>query len=129
MIKHFDAWSQKKKEVERTESRLLFKEGQIWWCFVGENVGTEICGKSEYFTRPVLILKALEFNQFIGVPLTTKTRSESWYCRFEINGRQQSAALHQTRMFNVKRLQRLIAHASDPVFMKIKKAYIGLLLQ
>ena len=30
-------------------------DGEVWWVAVGENVGVEINGKSEYFSRPVLV--------------------------------------------------------------------------
>jgi hypothetical protein len=40
----------------------LFKEGDIWWCSIGMNVGVEIFGKGKYFARPVIIFKKFSAN-------------------------------------------------------------------
>ncbi len=29
----------------------LFKESDIWWCHLGDNIGTEISGKGDMFDR------------------------------------------------------------------------------
>ena len=58
MIKRFLEWIGLKEKLHNTEYvPPFFKEGEIWWCHLGENVGTEMNGKGDFFTRPVLILK------------------------------------------------------------------------
>lgn len=58
MIKRFLEWIGLKEKLHNTEYiPPLFKEGEIWWCYVGENVGIEANGKGNQFTRPVLIFK------------------------------------------------------------------------
>ena len=42
----------------------LFKEGEIWWSYFGENVGTEMNGKGDAFTTPVTILKKNNLSKF-----------------------------------------------------------------
>ena len=37
----------------------LVSEGDIWWASVGENVGSEINGKSRLFSRPVKFVPQL----------------------------------------------------------------------
>lgn len=77
--KDFDGWNSFKKELEILESPLLdkktgkylFKEGQIWFCSLGVNVGTEICGKNKDFERPVLIIRKSK-RHYICLPLTSQ---------------------------------------------------------
>ena len=57
-IKRFTEWMTLKKQLDiRYRTPPDFKDGEVWWCHIGENVGSEISGKSDFFTRPVLILK------------------------------------------------------------------------
>lgn len=56
MIKRFLEWIQLKQKIYETESApLYFKEGDMWWCAVGENVGIEINDKGDIFSRPVFV--------------------------------------------------------------------------
>ena len=70
MEKDFDKWNLKKKELENSSEKFFFKTGEIWWCSVGLNVKTESCGKGEDYQRPVLILRKLSQENFIGIPLS-----------------------------------------------------------
>ena len=57
MYKNFDHWNKSKKKIEVRRDKFLYKEGDVWWCSVGLNIGTESCGKGGEFRRPVLIIK------------------------------------------------------------------------
>lgn len=56
-VKRFDEWNEVKKNTHSFGRVPAIKKGEIWWCAMGENVGVEINGKSEVFSRPVLIFK------------------------------------------------------------------------
>ena len=47
------------------------------------------------------------------MPLTSQDKRGEWYARFEFKGRTEVAALHQIRMFSVKRLYEKIGEADD----------------
>jgi hypothetical protein len=47
------------KVASGTQSPPLVTAGDIWWASIGENVGSEINGKSRLFSRPVIIFKKL----------------------------------------------------------------------
>ena len=79
-IKQFDDWSKQKKNLERQNKKPTIREGEIWWCAIGANVGIEISGKGSGFSRPVLILKKLSSDGFIGVPLTSKIKKVLGLC-------------------------------------------------
>jgi len=40
--KDFDKWNMKKKKLDKNKRDLLFKEGEIWWCSLGVNIGEEV---------------------------------------------------------------------------------------
>ena len=70
--KDFKGWMKLKEKIHKKGSFRTFREGEIWWCKVGENVGSEICGKGKDFLRPVVVVNKLSKYNFIGVPLTSK---------------------------------------------------------
>lgn len=128
----FDIWNRRKRALDAKEKLALFKEGEVWWCHCGVNVGREINGKGKLSTRPVFILRKFSTISFYGVPLTTQDKTGSrFYHKFECNDREQFACLTQLRLFDVKRLQRklidLPEEAAKELKEAIKKALIGLL--
>ena len=70
--KDFDGWIRVKESLHFEGTFRSIKEGEIWWCSVGENVGVEVNGKQELFLRPVLIMKKLSRFGFMAIPLTSK---------------------------------------------------------
>lgn len=82
LIKDFDGWNEFKKKLEKLESplfdsktgRYTFKEGQIWFCSIGVNLGNEICGKNKDYERPVLIIKKNK-RYYTCLPLTSQKPS------------------------------------------------------
>lgn len=53
----FSKWNDVKTSLELNARKPKISQGQIWWTGVGKNVGSEINGKNERFSRPVLIYK------------------------------------------------------------------------
>ena len=102
--KNFRGWIKLKAKLHFSHHICAIKEGDVWWCAVGENVGTEINGKSDTFARPVLVLRKLSSLNFIGVPLTSKNHDGSWYVSFIFKNKNQTAVLSQIRNFSVSRL-------------------------
>ena len=75
MLKDFDKWNTQKKELDIRKEEFFFKDGEIWWCSVGVNIGSESCGKGETFRRPVLVLRKLSSTAFIGIPFLRSQKS------------------------------------------------------
>ncbi len=121
MQKDFDRWNEQKKALERNREKPLFKEGEVWWCSVGINVGEESCGKGATFRRPVLILKRLSGASCIGIPLSTKIKMGTWFAPISIDGHVQTALLYQVRMFSTNRFQRRLAVLEYNVLASIRK--------
>lgn len=127
MDKNFDDWNNKKKVLENRQEKFLFKEGDIWWCSVGLNIKEESCGKGEDFQRPVLVLKKLSGNSFIGVPLSTKEKIGTWFTDINIFNEKRCVLLYQIRMFSSNRFQRRLATLDDNDFSKVKEKLKALL--
>ena len=51
--KRFPEWMKLKEKLHRIGRIRTIHEGEVWWAAVGENIGVEINGKNEGFTRPV----------------------------------------------------------------------------
>jgi hypothetical protein len=82
MLKGFSEWfGLKTKLHERRQIPPLVSEREIWWASVGENVGSEINGKSAPFSRTVIIYKKLSHGFYFVIPTTTQKKLGSWFVR------------------------------------------------
>ena len=102
------------------------KEGDIWWMSVGENVGSEIDGKSRIFSRPAIIYKKLAHGFYLIVPTTTKNRSGSWYAAFRHQGVEMCACLHQIRTVDYRRLWSKMGQVDDVDLSVIRQGFQAL---
>ena len=128
LINRFLAWiGVKQKLAEREHKPPLLREGDLWWCGIGENVGIEVNGKSRDFTRPVIIVKKFGRLGFLGVPTTTKKRAGTWYVSFTHKGVEETALLSQVRIFSYKRLHTKMGELDGEDLRKVKKALARLL--
>ena len=93
---------------------------------MGKNVGVEINGKSERFSRPILILKKLSKLGFLGVPLTSQDKTGSWYVSFEFQNKKQAAALCQIRVMSASRLYKNMGMVPETDFNLVKNAFLEL---
>lgn len=104
----------------------LFKEGDIWWCSIGMNVGVEIFGKGKYFARPVIIFKKFDANSFLGIPLTTQPKTGNWHVPFVYVNKKQYAVLSQIRVLDSRRLRDKIGSLPEASIEEIRKSFARL---
>ncbi len=72
--KNYDQWNILKKRINFSHRKIHYpKIREIWWINIGLNVGSEIYGKTDQYTRPVLILK-IHNNMFICLPISSKIK-------------------------------------------------------
>lgn len=116
----YDEWNTKKKALAKREEKFFFKTGDIWWCSLGLNIGTESYGKGETFRRPMLIIKKLSGNSCIAIPLTSKEKVGTWFQEVTLHGEKKWAMLHQIRMVHTNRFQRRLAVLDDDDFKRVK---------
>ena len=122
-IKKFTDWIKLKEKMDREAREPIIKEGEVWWCGIGANVGVEISGKGNRFSRPVVILKKLSKFGFMGVPLTTQEKTGSWYVPFEFLGVKEFAAICQSRVISVSRLYGKMGQLPTSDLNKIKDGF------
>ena len=124
IIKRFLEWIGLKEKLHNAENvPTFFKEGEIWWCHCGENVGTEMNGKGSFFTRPVIVMKKYDRYSFLAVPLTTKEKSGTWYASFTHGVKRQTAVLSQARAISYKRLKERVGKMDSADYGNIKEAF------
>lgn len=126
-LKIFRAWFKLKVLLwKKDKDSIIFKQGDIWWCSVGMNLGEEIFGKGEKFTRPVLVYRKFTSNSFLGLPLTSKEKRGSWYVRISLHGKKSWVILNQARIFDKKRLTNKIGALDDTDVKKVKGSFLKL---
>ena len=123
MSKKFDEWNEVKQKVEKKEKISIPKEREVYWASIGENIGFEQNGKSELFTRPVLVLKRFTKNMFFGIPLSSQIKQGSFFYDFELDGEKSNALLVQARIYDTKRLEKKIGMISKEDFQNLKKKF------
>lgn len=123
-MKDFDIWNIKKKNIEN-KGRLLVKKGDVFWCNLGLNIGTEYDGKNSDFSRPVLIIKKFSNETILILPLTTQIKNKDWYYKLNIKGKKAVAILNQLRVVDVKRLRgkRLVAISENTISDILEKLF------
>ena len=121
---HFKNWFEIKVKLWQHDSKIIFKERELWWCSVGINIGEEIYGKGEKFTRPVLIFKKFTSNSFMALPLTTQNKTGSWYVSIIHAGKTSSIILNQARIMDRKRLTNRIGTLDDADFKRVKQGFL-----
>lgn len=125
-IKFIQEWCKLKTALWKKQNKVVFKQGDIWWCSLGINLGEEMFGKGTKFTRPVLIFRKYDRFSFFAIPLTTKNKVGTWYCSFTHSGKPQTAQLAQGRVVSYKRIKELIGKIDSVDFDKVKEAFIAL---
>ena len=121
--KRFEEWIQLKEKLHYGGKAPRIRQGEVWWCSFGENVGVEINGKSARFTRSVLIMKKLSHLGFMGIPLTSQPKTGSWYAAFEFLGKTEYAAICQARVMSVSRLHSKMGEVPMTDLVIVKDAF------
>ena len=128
MAKDFDTWNALKKEIDTRTVAPFYHEREVWWCSLGVNVGFEQDGSGNEYRRPMLVLKGLSRQTFLGVPLTTAEKEHSLRPSLGlVDGKPARALLSQIRVVDTKRLVRKIGYIPADVFERIRKTAKDLL--
>ena len=82
MSKDYNQWVSIKRNIHNERPRVFFEEREIWFSYLGENVGFEQDGRGEEYLRPLLVIK--KFNKEIcwTIPLTTSHKIGKYYFLF-----------------------------------------------
>ena len=120
-MKKYDDWNKVKKKIDSKEILITYKERDIFWANIGENIGFEQNGKGSDFMRPILVFRKFTNKMFLGIPLSTQLREGSFFFQFQfLENKKSTALLVQSKMFDVKRLDRRIGMISKDDFNEMQ---------
>ena len=125
IVQKYNEWNLKKQKINFSERPLdeliYFKEGDVWWCSIGMNVGSESFGKGKNFRRPVLVIKKLSADLCVALPITSQQKIGTWFEDVLLNGENRYVMLYQIRTLNKKRFTIKIGELEDNDFKKVKE--------
>ncbi len=120
MYEKFLHWIQRKYTLHSRKYVPSFRERDIFWSSLGENIGSEENGKWTEYTRPVLIVRKFNRNLFLGILLSSKTKSENpFYVSITLGWENISAMTSQLRILDAKRLHKRIWTLDSSDFRKV----------
>lgn len=126
-IKDFNGWNHHKQKLNKIKALPSFQERDIWRLSIGTNVGSEVDGKSRRYERPVVILRKFSGGSFLGVPMTSRKRTGSYYAKVLHNGRSSYALLSQVRVFDARRLLKRMYQMDSSRFYELVASFTKLL--
>lgn len=122
----FKEWLYYKFKINNLERKYSIKQGEVYWCSLGVNVGDEQNGKGLNFRRPVLVFKKFNNNIFLGIPLSTKNKNNKYYVTVVVKDVTQSAMISQIRIIDTKRLDEKVGYVSKKDFEKVRSEVISM---
>lgn len=121
-MKTYRIWHKIKTWLHNENPRVFFHESEVWFSYLGENIGFEQDGKGKEFLRPVVVIRKFNKQVFWGVPLTSKIKFGPYYYNVEFGAdRNNSAILSQLRLIDAKRLKYKIGTLPSAQFQGLTK--------
>lgn len=127
MTKKFISWIFNKIIIDKTLKSINLKEGAVYWCSLGENIGFEQNGKGEDFRRPVLVFKKFNNNLFWGIPMSSIIKDNKYCTQVLLKNIERSVLISQLRVLDTKRLDHFIGYISQIDFIKIQIQIINII--
>jgi mRNA interferase MazF len=125
--KKYTEWFNLKPKIDLKSNQPQFvKEGNLWWCNMGENIGSEINGKGKNFSRPVIIHTKLSKYTFLVIPCSTQIKEGSWFVKFIHQSKEMIAVLSQIKIIDYRRLENKIGDLDEKDYTDIKNAFLNL---
>ena len=123
-VKRFLEWIALKEKLHNVKKNPpLVSESEIWWISFGENVGSEMNGKSKLFSRPGIIFKKLSRGFYLVAPTTSQQKDGSWYVQINLESKKTFICLHQVRAIDYRRLSTRLGKIDSDDFKKVKDAF------
>ena len=124
IVKQFFEWIKIKEKLHNTDAEPpLVKERDLWWVSFGENIGSEVNGKSKLFSRPGLVIKKLSRGFYLIAPTTSQKKEGTWYVPMRQEGKDMFVCLHQVRTIDYRRLSTRLGVADEEDFRRVKEAF------
>ena len=123
-MEQYDKWNEVKKDTQKKKRKLGMKPREIFWVKIGHNIGSEEYGKGKDFARPVIVVRRLTSDLFIGIPITTTIKNNDYFHSFIYNNKsrgmvENSAMILQVKTFSIKRVLSKIGIVNQENFDEI----------
>lgn len=121
-MKNFDEWNKVKKKIEhRSYIPPEVEVGQVYWFSFGLNVGKEIGGKNNNFTRPGLVFKIITKTSYLIIPLTSSEYyNDQWHLEItNSKGEKNLACFNQIKVMDYRRMKTLIFSLNEKDLSKV----------
>ena len=126
--KDFTTWNTTKEELHNGKINFRFRERDIFFMYVGVNVGFEQDGDKN-FLRPVLVYKKFNKHVFLGIPLTSKVKDDKFHYEFNyIEDTRSFAILSQLKLFDIKRAKYKNGSIKENDFFKLQEKLLELIV-
>ncbi len=125
-MKDFDKWNTSKKKINK-KLRPIIKQGKIYWCNLGVNVGVEQDGKGDNFQRLVIVIKKFSSQFVLVAPLTSQPHCGNWYLDIQLLSKNSQVILNQIKPIDTKRLLEEVGEISEQKVKEIIQKYILLI--
>ena len=110
----------KKSQINDIKKRPFFHEREIWFCYLGANVGFEQDGSGDDFQRPIVIIRKFNNEVCWIIPLSKTNKRSKYYFAFKFDDTITSVAvLSQIRLLDASRLSRKIGEMNKDEFSRI----------
>lgn len=123
-MEEYDKWNEVKKYTQQKKRKLGMKSREIFWVKLGQNLGSEEYGKGKDFARPVIIVRRLTSDLFIGIPITTTIKNNDYFHSFTYMNKsrgmvENSAMILQVKTFSIKRVLSKVGTVNKEDFDKM----------
>ena len=123
-VNRFFEWIGLKEKLHRSDHQPPFvSERDLWWASLGQNVGSEVNGKSDRLSRPVLIMRKLAHGFYLVAPTTTKLREGTWYVHVRLGSQDEYVCLNQIRTIDYRRLSSKVGQIDTDDFDRVREAF------
>jgi radical SAM protein with 4Fe4S-binding SPASM domain len=123
----YNKWNALKKNISCCKKPLKFREKEIFFVSMGQNIDTETYGKGDKVLRPVVILRKFNRHSFFGIPLSSKIKDGYFYHLVTYKNKINSALISQARVFDAKRLEYKSGELSTKEYEKIKDKFVEMI--
>ena len=120
-IKRFNFWNNIKIKINSKTDFVKIRKGEIRWASIGVNIGSEIDGKGDQLTRPVLVLKVINKNSVLVLPMSSKINKKRGVYILKQNNKISSIYLNQIKVISSKRVLDRLGRISNKKLLKIKQ--------
>lgn len=119
---NFIDWTKLKVKLHfKPKESLYFKEREVWWASLGQNIGYEQNGKNENFERPILILRVFNGEVLWILPMTSKEKDGEYYFKTEHEGESYRIILSQLKLISSRRLLRKLRTVPEAEFKAVQE--------